>query len=489
MKAAIYARYSSDNQRTESIDAQIRALKEYAKNNEYSIVKVYTDEALSGTSDARPEFLKMINDSKLGLFQAVLVHKLDRFARNRYDSAFYRKELKKNGVCVISALEKFDDSPESIILESVIEGMNEYYSANLSREVKKGMKENALMCKHNGGKPPIGYDIDENKNYIINEYEATIVKKIFKMYLMGYGYNKILDSLKGLTTKKGKPFSKSALNTILKNEKYSGVYVFNKYKRVKINGKYRNVLNENITRVDGGVPSIISKTDFEKAKKKMEKNRQEFRNYTHKEEYLLSGVIKCSCGANMVGVTKYAGRNKTKYSTYECSARKRNKTCSQKGINKDYIEKKVIEDIQNEILDDIDKVSESIYDMINRSKDGIEGKILSLEQKLKDIDIQIENIVNAIAQGMFHESLKEKMSSLEAKKANIITMIKDIKMKDIPLELNTIKAYLATYSLSPDKPFEERKKVVKTFVNLIVIKDDKFDIDLIVTLQDGGEGN
>jgi site-specific DNA recombinase len=175
IRAAAYARYSSDNQREESIDAQLRAIREYCDRNGIRLVKIYTDEARSATTDDRPGFLQMIQDSALGLFDAVIVHKLDRFSRDRYDSAFYKRQLKKNGVRLISVLENLDDSPESIILESVLEGMAEYYSRNLAREVMKGMKETALQCKHTGGKPPLGYDVAPDGTYVINEQEAKAV--------------------------------------------------------------------------------------------------------------------------------------------------------------------------------------------------------------------------------------------------------------------------------------------------------------------------
>jgi len=165
VRAAIYARFSSDNQRDESIDAQLRAIRDYAKKNDVVIVAEYVDRAKSATTDNRPEFLQMIEDSKKGQFDVVLVHKLDRFARNRQDSIGYRMELKRYGVSLVSILEYLDESPESIILESVLEAMAEYYSKNLSREVRKGMNENALKGLHTGGLPPLGYDVDpETKN-------------------------------------------------------------------------------------------------------------------------------------------------------------------------------------------------------------------------------------------------------------------------------------------------------------------------------------
>ena len=156
-KGVAYARFSSENQRDESIDAQLRAIRKYAEDNGIEIIREYTDRAKTGTNADRESFQAMLNDSQYGDFSLVIVHKLDRFARNRYDSAVSKAKLKSNGVRIVSVLEHFDDSPESIITEGLLEAMSEYYSANLSREVMKGMKENALSCKHTGGKPPLGY--------------------------------------------------------------------------------------------------------------------------------------------------------------------------------------------------------------------------------------------------------------------------------------------------------------------------------------------
>jgi DNA invertase Pin-like site-specific DNA recombinase len=184
-KAAVYARFSSDNQREESIDAQLRAIREYAKNNGIIIVAEYVDKARSATTDDRPQFLQMVEDSKQDRFNLLMVHKLDRFARNRQDSIGYRMELKRNGVSLISVLEYLDeDSPESVILESVLEAMAEYYSKNLAREVKKGMKENALQCISTGGRPPFGYLLNpDTRRYEVNEDEAPAVRLIIEQAL------------------------------------------------------------------------------------------------------------------------------------------------------------------------------------------------------------------------------------------------------------------------------------------------------------------
>ena len=194
----------------------------------------------------------------------VCVHKLDRFSRDKYDSAMYKQKLKAKGIRVVSVLENLNDSPESVILESVIEGMAQYYSANLAREVAKGQRENGLRAMHNGGDAPLGYDVAYDKKYIINEEEAQAVKIIFDMYVKGYSYSNIIDELNelGYKTKRGNKFGKNSLHGILNNEKYTGVYVFNKTQRKGINGKrngHKQKSEDEIIRVEGGMPQIIDK--------------------------------------------------------------------------------------------------------------------------------------------------------------------------------------------------------------------------------------
>jgi site-specific DNA recombinase len=165
-------------------------MQAYCKQHHFEIVETYIDEAKSATTDRRPAFQQMVSDSAAHTFDILLVHKLDRFARNRYDSAVYKRELKKNGVTVYSVLENLDNSPESIMMEAVLEGMSEYYSQNLAREVMKGLRETALQCKHTGGKPPLGYDVDTaTRQLVINPEEADTVRIIFDMYSKGYGYS------------------------------------------------------------------------------------------------------------------------------------------------------------------------------------------------------------------------------------------------------------------------------------------------------------
>ena len=296
----------------------------------------------------------MIKDSELNLFDCVIVHKLDRFSRDKYDSVTYKRKLRNNNVSLFSVLEKLDDSPESSIMESLLEGMSEYYSKNLARETMKGMKENAYKAMHTGGKAPLGYDVDHltkkylinetetkamrvprflanKKKYLINETEAKAVKLIFEMYANGNGYMAIVDKLNTLNfkTKLGNSFSRNSILEIIRNEKYTGVYVFNKTPK-KINGKRNSHVTkpeEEIIRIKDGMPRIIDDETFLKVKERLANNKRNACNKA-KEPYVLSGKIKCGlCGSAMVGHTSKCGRSKNKYSTYRCGRRYRYKDC------------------------------------------------------------------------------------------------------------------------------------------------------------------
>ena len=488
--AAAYARYSSDNQDIASIDAQIRAIREYCERSSIYLSKIYTDEARSATTDNRPEFQQMIRDSSLGLFDAIIVHKLDRFSRDRFDSAFYKHQLRKNGIRLISVLENLDDSPESIILESVLEGMAEYYSRNLAREVMKGMKETALRCKHTGGKPPLGYDVAHDKTYVINEEESHVVRSIFEIYAAGSGYSEIMS--KGYKTKTKHPFGKNSIHEILKNEKYRGVYVFNRTEK-KINGKRNNhkYKKENeIIRIEGGMPRLISDETWERVQERMIKNKKGVNSA--KETYLLSGLIYCGkCTGAMTGTRKHAGRNKELYVSYECSTRKRTKGCDMKAINKDYVENIVIENLEQNVFspEAIEKLVIKIAKYVaSRNTDVIRDMKL-LASQLAEVQTEINNTVNAIAAGMFHPSMKEKMDDLESRKASLTIRLNEAKLQTqthAPTE-DMIRHYLQKDTIIKDKSPNEQKRIIQAYVKKVTVHTDTIDIDTIVTFAGGGE--
>lgn len=253
MNAVIYARYSSDNQREESIEGQLRECKAFAEANDMMIIDTYIDRALSAKTDNRPDFQRMIKESANGLFDIVIVWKLDRFARNRYDSAHYKSVLQKNGVKVISATEKISQNSEGILLESLLEGMAEYYSAELSEKVTRRLTENALKCKYNGGTMPIGYCTDEKQYYIIDTLTAPAVLDAFKHYAEGSTMQEITDelNLKGIRTKKNTRISLNTVTRMLHNRKYIGEY------------RYNDIV------IPNGIPAIVPTDLFERVQEMM----------------------------------------------------------------------------------------------------------------------------------------------------------------------------------------------------------------------------
>lgn len=224
MNGVIYARYSSDNQREESIEGQIRECTAYAEKHGITIVKHYIDRAFSAKTDNRPEFQHMVADGAHGLFDIVIVWKLDRFARNRYDSARYKVQLKKNGVKVISATETISEGADGILIESVLEGYAEYYSADLSEKVIRGLTENALHGKYTGGTIPVGYTLDDDHFFQIDPLTAPLVLEAFKLYDEGATMKKVVEMLnaKGLKNTKGGPMTYTVVERMLKNRRYIG---------------------------------------------------------------------------------------------------------------------------------------------------------------------------------------------------------------------------------------------------------------------------
>ncbi|EMU52826.1 recombinase family protein [Clostridium butyricum] len=499
-----YARYSSDNQREESIDAQIRAINEFASRNNIIISKLYIDEARSATTDNRPNFLEMINDSSLQTFNVVIVHKLDRFARNRYDSAFYKKELKKNNVKVLSVLENLDDTPESVILESVLEGMAEYYSKNLSREVMKGMKETAIQCKHNGGTPPLGYDVLPDKTYTINPEEAKAVQLIFSMYLAGYGYGEIINELDNncYKTKLGQRFKKTSLYSILNNEKYTGIYIFNKSSKKNEDGKrnshtYKS--EEEIIKIENGIPVIISKEDFIKAQGIMAKNKRTKASYRANETYILSGLVKCGCcGFSMVGNVSYSGRNKLKYVTYRCNNRMNNKkACINKGIRREYIEEFVLQQLEEKIFNNgaISYIVKQLNEHHNKQHSSLQDDLKHCELQISKTDNEINNIMKLVMQGFSNPTLINTLTELEQKKETLKIKLLELQQKQKISNLITeedIKKILSVYKqYIHDRNYVEIKNFISQYVKEVIISEDYinvvFTLPLVVATYGGGE--
>lgn len=310
----IYARYSSSGQREESIEGQLRDCRAFAVKHNISIIGEYCDKALTGTSDKRPEFQRMIRDSAKGQFSVVITWKNDRFARSRYDSAIYKYRLKQNGVRVLYAKESIPDGPEGIILESVMEGFAEYYSANLSQNVKRGNYDSALK-RQTLGQTVYGLRKGADKRFEIDPATAPVVRRIFNEYAAGRSALDIYTDLnaEGFRTSYGNPFNKNSLRRILQNEKYIGVY------------KYADIRDEN------GIPPIIDRELFDKVQEIVAQHRHSPAAKKTAGGFLLTGKLFCGeCGKPMTG-DGGTGKSGQVYSYYTCMGRRAKKVQQEPG--------------------------------------------------------------------------------------------------------------------------------------------------------------
>ena len=393
-RAVIYARFSSHNQRDESIDAQERACREYAERKGLQVIEVYADRAKSGTNSERDEFQRMIKDSGENKFRYLIVHKIDRFARNPYDSAIYERKLNINGVTLLSVIENFDDSPESALIKQVMIGFAGYFSKNLAREVRKGQRETALQHKHLGGTPPLGLEVDpQTGKYAINEKEAEIVRIIFEKYADGIGYNQILNYLNsmGYRTKRGNQFGKNSLYSILENEKYVGTYVFNKRLEKIVAGKRNPTVRprEEWIIAEDVIPAIIDQRTFDIVQAKMSENKRKAGQYTAKEIYLLSGLIFCGeCGRSMCGNVRTNGRRSGNYASYRCSGRHNKQGCHNKEIRRDYIDNYVLDELYNRLFSKVSlkNLTEMLNDYNAMMSSQSDNEITAIKTQIQDID-------------------------------------------------------------------------------------------------------
>ena len=455
MKAVIYARYSSDSQREESIDGQIRECTDYAKYNGITIIGTYIDRALSARSDARPEFQRMIKDSAKHIFDVVIVWRLDRFSRDRYDSAHYKRILKKNGVKVISAKENISEGPEGIILESMLEGYAEYFSAELSEKIHRGQKENALKGKNNGGAIPLGYLLGDDQKLVIDPLTSPLVQEAFTRYAEGETVKAIVDSFneRGLRTKSNSPFNLNSFETMFRNRKYIGEY------------KYQDVI------IPGGVPAIVSDELFNRVQERKDKNKRAPARAKADDEYLLTTKLICGdCERLMVGESGRSHTGKSHY-YYKCGAAKRSRGCKRKAIKKDWIEKIVVIVTINRVLKDeeIDRISEKLVIMQEQ-----ENTLLpTLRQQLAETEKGIDNLLNAIQQGLFNVSAKKRMDELETKKENLEVSILQAELARPKYTKDEMVRWISQFKYGDVDSVDYQRQIIDIFVNSIRVFDDR----------------
>ena len=456
MKAVIYARYSSDSQREESIEGQLRECTEYAERNGITILRSYIDRALSARTADRPEFQNMIKDSEQKLFDVVLIWKLDRFSRDRYDSAHYKRILKKNGVKVVSVKENISDGPEGIILESMLEGYAEYYSAELSEKIQRGQKENALKCKNNGGNTPLGYVVGTDGVLAVDPLTAPLVTEIFTRYDSGESISEITASLngRGLKTKKGKAFKIGGVSLILKNRKYIGEY------------QYGSVI------IPKGIPAIIDDDLFDRVQRRMAFNKKAPAKAKATEEYLLTTKLFCgTCERLMAGESGTSSTKGVKHHYYKCGGAKRKLGCKRKSVRKHWIERAaVLVTVQRVLRDkEISRIAEAIVALQEKE----DTSLPAMRQQLTECEKAIDNMLNAIQMGVLTASTKERLEKLEMQREDLKLSILQAQMARPRYTKEQVVSWISRFKYGNVDDPQYQKQIIDTFINSIYVFDDK----------------
>lgn len=451
--AVIYARYSCDNQTEQSIEGQLRVCEEYAQKNNILILDTYIDRAMTGTNDNRPDFQRMLKDSSRKEWNFVLVYKLDRFSRNKYETAIHKKALRDNGVKVLSAMENIPDTPEGIILESLLEGMNQYYSAELAQKVSRGMRETRNKGYFQGGQLLYGYQLDGRK-IIVHECEAEIVRYMYSEYAKGVYVKDILKDLaaKGITYK-GRPFVRNSVYNILRNEKYSGVY---KHGEEVIANMY---------------PQIVPTELYEKVRAIVNKNK--FGKRSVKADFLLRHKIKCGYCGQSINAESGTTKNGTRVYYYKCNGRKKRlNDCQKSMVRKEVLEELVFNTIMEELNapKTIDNIVNGLLQLQDsRIKTNPALSLLLKEQR--QTETALNNLVAAIERGVVSNTTNKRLHELESRQEELERLILIEKSKTaVKVSEQDIREFYEQALR------EEPKMLINCLIKEIVLFDDRMEI-------------
>lgn len=455
---ALYLRFSSEKQKEQSIEGQLRDCISYCKLNRYRIVAIYVDRSKTASKRVakRVYFQQMIQDSSRREWEYVVVWKLDRFARNRQDSAIYKSRLRKNGVRVLSATEVISEQPEGIILEAVLEGMAEFYSAELSQKVSRGMRESAIKGMSVGGTLPLGYKV-ENKKYVIDPVTGPIAQEAFKRYAAGETVAEICARFNdlGYKTVKGGPFNKNSFHRMFRNERYIGVY------------KHGDIRHES-----GMIPALIDRHTWDEVQARLEKNDLAPAKSKAKEEYMLTGKLFCGhCGSMMVGESGTGRRGKT-YFYYSCTGRKKRRDCDKKPVKKEWIERVVAEDALALLTDDV--IGELAEVAVRQTQEDIQKNtvIPALEEQLRETESSIDNIISMIEKGVASDRLAKRLTQLEKDQKDLQKRLDRERKSVVILEKPIVIHWLKQFSRGDIEEDSFRRQLIDLLVNSVTVWDE-----------------
>ena len=459
MNAVIYARYSSHGQTEQSIEGQLRDNYAWAQQHEVNVIGEYIDRALTGTRDQRPDFQRMIEDAAKKQFEIVIVWKLDRFARNRYDSAIYKAKLKKYGVRVVSVKENITDSPEGIILEGLLESMAEYYSANLSQNVRRGLRESISKGHYCGGAVPYGYKV-QDKKLVIDDKTAPMVRYIFEQYAAGVPKKDIVVELnrRGYRTRNGKLLTNSCMTHVLSNTVYIGKYV---YKGEVVPSLAQPMIDEEL---------------FERVQERLKLVARAPATQKAVVSYLLAGKAYCGyCGTAMVGE---CGRSRTgvMYHYYACHKKKKRRGCHKRNERKDFIEWYVVDQTVKYILMPgcVEKVAKAVVEEYNKEFSG--GKVRELEKLIEQYDREMDKLVDAMIDTPKEgrPRIAERMEALGAQKQDVEADLARLRVAcEIQLTEKEVRVWLRQFTNGDPLDEDFRRRVIDVFINCIYLYDDR----------------
>lgn len=454
MTGVIYARYSEGPHQTDqSIEGQVADCKEYAAAKDIDIIEIYADRHVSGKSiTGREEFQRMLSDAAAHRFECVIVWKVDRFGRDRQDIALSKLKLKKAGVKLLYAKESVPDGPEGIILESLLEGLAEYYSADLRQKVQRGIRESAKKGKAQGV-PPIGYKYDGNRHPVIDPEPAEAVREAFRMHNEDSSTKDIIEMFRqrGITTRNGNPMTSGTLYRILRNEKYTGRWT--------------------VGDVPLDVEPIISEETFEEAKNHFRTSRHNAQGKAQ-ADYLLSCKVFCGyCGA-MLDAESGHGRHGKVYNYYKCSAKKhKGKPCKLKPVPKETLEEAVTDATCKQVLtpEMIEALTEDILEVQDEQPDSVELK--SLKKQLKDTQRRQKNILKALEEGTSSGAI-QRLKELEDKASEISLLISKKEIQKPKLSAELVSDWLYSFREGDVTDPAFRKKLLETFVSRVDLWND-----------------
>ena len=456
----IYARYSSHNQKEESIEQQIAECSDFAAKNGIRIVGIYADKAVSGRSDRRPNFQRMMRDAEKRQFQIVVAYKSNRIARNMLNALQYEARLDLLGIKTLYAKEEFGNTAAGRFALRTMMNVNQFYSENMGEDIKRGMVDNANECKVNG-MLPLGYVKSKEGKYAIAPDEAAVVREIFDSVLKDVSVAEIARSLnqRGIHTKLGREWNKNSFHIMLKNDNYIGVY------------RHSGVV------VEDGIPPILEKEVFTAVQEKLANKKKTAGRRSANGEYLLTGKLFCGyCGSYMIGVSG-TGENGTVHNYYQCQKRHAEGRCEKKNVRRDFIEKLIARLTQDYILQDdtIEWIADSTmsFQAMARRESGV----AQLERDLADNRKVAKNIMAAIEQGIITETTKARLLEVEGTIHDLERSLSIAKAASQPIERERVVFSLEQMREGNVGSKDHQKKLIDTFVKSVTLWDDRIQID------------